>query len=62
MIQPLFAFQDYSSLYLVKSFIDGVTLEEVLNHHTLNEDEAKYIVLGLINIIEKSHQQKFAIT
>jgi serine/threonine protein kinase len=34
----------------------------VLNNHTLSEDEAKYIILGLINIIEKSHQQKFALT
>lgn len=62
MIQPLFAFQDYSSLYLVNNFIDGFTLEEVLLYHTFTADEAKYIVMGLINIIERSHQQKFAIT
>lgn len=49
-------------MYIVYPFIDGFTLEEVLREHVLTEDEAEYIVLGLINIIERLHQQKFAIT
>lgn len=61
-MQPLFAFQDYSSLYLVYEYIEGFKLSEVLREHVLSEDEAKYIVIGLVTVIEKLHQQKFAIT
>lgn len=59
LIEPLYAFQDYSSLYLVTEFIDGFTLEEVLKYHVLSEEEAKYVIVGLVTMLEKIHQQKF---
>lgn len=62
MMKPLWAFQDYSSLYLVHKYVEGFTLEEVLKEHIFTEDEAKYVIIGLINIIERLHQQKFALT
>ena len=57
----MFAFQDYSSLYLVHSFSEYFTLEEVIMEHMFEQDEAKYVIMGLINIIERLHQRKYAL-
>lgn len=35
-MEPLFAFQDLSTLYLVMEYCESVTLEEVLQEHVFS--------------------------
>ena len=58
----LFAFQDYQFLYMVYAYVDGFTLDTVLRHHSFNEEETKYVVAVLIQVMEFFHDHKYALT
>ena len=51
----LFSFQDYQFLYMVYEHVEGFTLDSVLRHHVFNEEETKYVVAVLIQVMEFFH-------
>lgn len=58
----LFAFQDYQYLYMVYDQIEGFTLDTVLKQHVFTEDETKYVVAVLIQVMEFFHEHKYSLT
>ena len=64
IIKVYFAFQDYENLYLVSEALDSLSFEQILYSHDFTEDEeeAQYVITGLISIIEYVHSHNFAIT
>ncbi len=46
-----FAFQDYQYLYMVFKKVDGFTLDTVFKHHMFTEEETKYVVAVMIQVM-----------
>ena len=56
----IYAFQDSQYLYMVSSYIEGYTLQEIFEKkHEFNENEGKYVMMTLISIIDGLHRKGY---
>jgi hypothetical protein len=47
---------------MVYEHVEGFTLDSVLKNHVFNEEETKYVVAVVVQILEYFHEQNVALT